>query len=102
MKFYDINQIKNILTVNFFEFLASELSVCESGTLIPKLLLLVVGVEGVAGVAFGIFISTKKSKKMSLKRCDRFLYLTHSFPMHPFSIPWKHQKTVWFSDAFGG
>ena len=22
--------------------------------------------------------------------------LTHSFPVHPFSIPWKHQKTLWF------
>ena len=26
--------------------------------------------------------------------------LTHSFPMHPFSTPWKHQKTVRFSDVF--
>ena len=60
MKFYDTNQIKNILTVNFFEFLASELSVCESSMLIPKLLLLVVGVEGFAGVTFSIFISTEK------------------------------------------
>ena len=24
------------------------------------------------------------------------------FPMHPFSIPWKHQKTVRFSDVFRG
>lgn len=64
MKFYHTNQTKNILTVNFFEFLASELSVCESGTLIPKLLLLLVGVEGAAGVAFGIFISTKKSETL--------------------------------------
>ena len=28
--------------------------------------------------------------------------LTHSFPMHPFSIPWKQQKTVRFSDVFRG
>ena len=28
--------------------------------------------------------------------------LTHSFPMHPFSSPWKHQKTVKFSDVFRG
>ena len=27
--------------------------------------------------------------------------LTHSFPMHPFSNPWKHQKIVRFSDVFG-
>ena len=26
--------------------------------------------------------------------------LTHSFPMYPFSTPWKHQKTLWFSDVF--
>ena len=26
--------------------------------------------------------------------------LTHSFPMHPFSTPWKHQKTLKFSDFF--
>ena len=63
MKFYDTNQIKYILTVDFFGFLASELSVCEYSMLIPKLLLLVVGVEAVAGVAFCIF-SLK-----NLKRC---------------------------------
>ena len=28
--------------------------------------------------------------------------LTHSFPMHPFSTPWKHQKTLRFSDVFRG
>ena len=28
--------------------------------------------------------------------------LTHSFPMHFFSTPWKHQKTVRFSDIFKG
>ena len=28
--------------------------------------------------------------------------LTHSFPMHSFSTPWKHQKTVKFSDVFRG
>ena len=28
--------------------------------------------------------------------------LTHSFPMHPFSTPWKHQKTVRFFDVFSG
>ena len=29
-------------------------------------------------------------------------FLTHSFPMHPFSTPCKHQKTVRFSDVFKG
>ena len=28
--------------------------------------------------------------------------LTHLFPMHPFSKPWKHQKTLRFSDVFRG
>ena len=28
--------------------------------------------------------------------------LTHLFPMHPFSTPWKHQKTVRFSYVFRG
>ena len=28
--------------------------------------------------------------------------LTHSFPMQPFLTPWKHQKTVRFSDIFRG
>ena len=26
--------------------------------------------------------------------------LIQLFPMHPFSNPWKHQKTLWFSDVF--
>ena len=30
------------------------------------------------------------------------LYLTYSFPMHPFSTPWKHMKTLQFSDIFRG
>ena len=30
------------------------------------------------------------------------LLLTHSLPMHPFSTPWKHQKTERFSDVFRG
>ena len=28
--------------------------------------------------------------------------LTHSFPKHPFSAPWKHRKTVRFSNVFRG
>ena len=28
--------------------------------------------------------------------------LTYSFPMHTFSTPWKHQKTVRFSEVFRG
>ena len=30
------------------------------------------------------------------------LYLTHLFPMHPSSTPWKHKKTLRFSDVFRG
>ena len=32
----------------------------------------------------------------------RFPVLTHSFPMHPFSTSWKHQKTLRFPDVFRG
>ena len=31
-----------------------------------------------------------------------FITLTFSFPMHPFSSPWKHQQTVRFSDVLRG
>ena len=34
--------------------------------------------------------------------CILSFFLTHFFPMHPFSTPWKHQKTLRFSDVFGG
>ena len=27
---------------------------------------------------------------------------THSFPMHPFSTPWKHKKSLQFSDFSKG
>ena len=30
----------------------------------------------------------------------RIFLLTHSFPMHPFSTLWKHEKTLPFSDVF--
>ena len=36
------------------------------------------------------------------KRNEFCNILTHSFPMHPFSTPWKHQKTIRFSDVFWG
>ena len=32
-----------------------------------------------------------------LEHMHSYNWLTHSFPMHPFSTPWKHQKTVRFS-----
>ena len=33
--------------------------------------------------------------------CSAF-YLTHLFPMYPFSTSWKHLKTLQFSDVFRG
>ena len=41
---------------------------------------------------------TNSSSQCMLKAAE--YYLTHSFLMHPFSTPWKHQKTVTFSDVF--
>ena len=35
------------------------------------------------------------------RKFQKFL-LTHLFPMHPFSNPWEHQKTVRSSDVFRG
>ena len=29
-------------------------------------------------------------------------FLTHMFSIHPFSTPWKNQKTLRFSDVFRG
>ena len=33
---------------------------------------------------------------------ESIVSLAHSFPVHPFSTPWKHQKPVRFSDVFRG
>ena len=43
------------------------------------------------------------SKKYAKKKCvshDEIIWLTHSVPMHPFSTPWKHQKTARFSSFY--
>ena len=37
---------------------------------------------------------------INIERWERGLTLL--FPMHPFSAPWKHQKTLQFSDVFRG
>ena len=34
------------------------------------------------------------------KQFVTWFYLAHLLPIHPFSTPWKHQKTVRFSDVF--
>ena len=34
--------------------------------------------------------------------CRPKTLLTHLFPIHPFSTPWKHQKNVRFSNVFRG
>ena len=39
---------------------------------------------------------------IKLKAKKQKLRFTDSFPMHPFSTPWKHQKTVRFSEVFEG
>ena len=46
----------------------------------------------------------KNTRFPSLTNNTKKLYfvLTHLFPMHPFTTPWKHQKTVKFSDVFMG
>ena len=36
------------------------------------------------------------------KTADRRNHINHFFPMHPYSSPWKHQKTLQFSDIFRG
>ena len=46
---------------------------------------------------FAIFLDETKRLKIY-----RNFHLTHSFPMHFFSTPSKHQKTVRFSDVFRG
>ena len=40
--------------------------------------------------------SHKRHKTIFQEIHDDCRSLTHLFPMHPFSIPWKHQKTVVF------
>ena len=48
------------------------------------------------------FYQTQESSIFDLF-CPHFQcypFLTHLFLMHPFSAPWKHQKTVRFSDIF--
>ena len=43
-----------------------------------------------------------KDKEERLIRNVLKVKLTHSFPMHPFSTPWKHQKCLKTSDLFSG
>ena len=46
----------------------------------------------------------KKDKDKKACNQKRVLshYLSNSFPMHPVSTPWKHNKTLKFSDVFKG
>ena len=37
---------------------------------------------------------TYNSNEESINSFDIKVSLTHSFPIHPFSTPWKHQKTL--------
>ena len=43
-----------------------------------------------------------KEKQENLAITFFFNILTHSFSMQPFSTPWKHQRTVIFSEVFRG
>ena len=47
-------------------------------------------------------VPLKSSTKQFLKKEKFPKWLTHLFLMHLFSTPWKHQKTLRFSDVFGG
>ena len=66
-----------------------------------------------ADVIFFLMISENVGTYLIILHCSllcRFLslwvnvrvrtILTYSFPMHPFSTPWKRQKTVRFSNVF--
>ena len=51
-----------------------------------------------------LYRSTKRNCKLLFSKIQvivktLWIYL---FPMHPFSTPWKHQKTFQFPDVFGG
>ena len=55
--------------------------------------------------SFGISYSFDQKKIVVLQNLivkRKIMELTHSFPVHFFSTPWKHQKTVKFSDVFKG
>ena len=49
-----------------------------------------------------IQLSIHRKISVSVGQFDFGVILTHSFPIHPFSTPWKHQKTLWFSHIFRG
>ena len=48
-----------------------------------------------------VFISTVATFNNNWRNKKIYL-LTHFSPIHPFSAPWKHQKTVRFCDVFRG
>ena len=56
------------------------------------------------GFKFGTWVGMTWGRADNLLREKRLrkVILTHLFPMHPFSTPWKHQKTLRFSDVFWG
>ena len=48
-------------------------------------------------------IESTSQERTGCRRNSRWAStLTHSFPMHLFSTPWKHQKIVRFSDVSRG
>ena len=44
--------------------------------------------------------SQKVVSLKSLNDNEETITITHSFPVHPFSTPWKHKKTLRFSEVF--
>ena len=53
-------------------------------------------------MCLGIFILIWTTFYQLGHHLETFKKLTHSFPMHPSCTPWKHQKTVRFSNVFTG
>ena len=51
---------------------------------------------------FLVFYLSLKITLSIAQLCVSSALLTHLFPMHPFSTPWKHQETLRFSGVFRG
>ena len=51
---------------------------------------------------FGFYVHSRNNNCAKFLLVSLFFTLSHSSPMHPFSTPRKHQKTVRLSDVFRG
>ena len=52
--------------------------------------------------SYSCYAFPKSMLKLFIIFLNLHFHLTDLFPMHPFFTPWKHQKTVRFSDVFRG